>query len=335
MSQFKYDLVGIGNALVDVLTKIEDNFLEAQNLPKGSMNLVDMDQSNSLYEQLPPGKEASGGSAGNTMAGFAALGGKGAFIGKVAGDQFGQVFRHDLKAMGVSFDSTDYEGDYSTGKCLVLVSPDAERTMCTYLGAANDLRPEDIDEAVITGSKVVYMEGYLYDRETAKQAFIKAAETAHKGGTETLVSLSLSDPFCVDRFRSEFRDLVKNHVDILFANEDEIMSLYEVDTFGKAMDMVRQDCKLAFLTRGSKGSVVASADDILAVPAVKVDTVVDTTGAGDQYAAGALYGYTQGHSLETCARLGNMMAGEVISHYGARLERDVKEDMAAIVAEAS
>ena len=331
MSQFKYDLVGIGNALVDVVTRVEDDFLGNNDLPKGSMNLVDMDQSNALYKQLPPGKEASGGSAGNTMAGFAALGGKGAFIGKVADDQFGDVFRHDLRAMGVDFDSSAYEGDYSTGKCLVMVSPDAERTMCTFLGAANDLMPIDIDEAVITGSQVVYMEGYLYDREGAKQAFIKAAETAHSGGTGTLVSLSLSDPFCVDRFRDEFRGLIKEHVDILFANEDEIKSLYQVETFGAAMDAVREDCKLAFLTRGSKGSIVATKDEIVAVPADKIENVIDSTGAGDQYAAGALYGYTQGHDLETCARLGSMMAGEVISHYGARLERDVKSDMQEII----
>ncbi|MDX1737744.1 MAG: adenosine kinase, partial [Alphaproteobacteria bacterium] len=278
MSQFKYDLVGIGNALVDVVTRVEDDFLDANALPKGSMNLVDMDQSNSLYKQLPPGKESSGGSAGNTMAGFAALGGKGAFIGKVAEDQFGEVFRHDLGAMGVDYHSQQYNGDYATGKCLVMVSPDAERTMCTFLGAANDLTPADINEDVIQGSKVVYMEGYLFDREEAKAAFIKAAEVAHSGDSGTLVSLSLSDPFCVDRFRTEFRDLVANHIDILFANEDEIKSLYEVNTFGAAMDAVRKDCKLAFLTRGSKGSIVATQDEIVAVPADLIDDVIDTTG---------------------------------------------------------
>ena len=282
MSQFKYDLVGIGNALVDVVTRVEDDFLDANALPKGSMNLVDMDQSNSLYKQLPPGKESSGGSAGNTMAGFAALGGKGAFIGKVAEDQFGEVFRHDLGAMGVDYHSQQYNGDYATGKCLVMVSPDAERTMCTFLGAANDLTPADINEDVIQGSKVVYMEGYLFDREEAKAAFIKAAEVAHSGDSGTLVSLSPSDPFCVDRFRTEFRDLVANHIDILFANEDEIKSLYEVNTFGAAMDAVRKDCKLAFLTRGSKGSIVATQDEIVAVPADLIDDVIDTTGAGDQ-----------------------------------------------------
>lgn len=325
-----YDVVGIGNALVDVITDIEDGFLGSNDLPKGSMNLVELDRSNALYEQLPPTHEVSGGSCGNTMAGIAALGGKGAYIGKVRDDQFGQVFRHDIRSIGVTFDTPYSTDGMATGKCLVLVSPDAERTMCTYLGAANMLTEADVDEKLIQASKVVYMEGYLFDREDAKRAFVKAAEAAHAGGV-TKVSLSLSDSFCVDRHRESFRHLVENHIDILFANEDELLSLYQVEDFDEAIKLVSGHCELACVTRGAKGSVLISADETVTVPADPVEKVVDTTGAGDQYAAGVLFGLTQGHDLATCGRIGSMMGGEVISHYGARIEADVKAYLPGLV----
>lgn len=338
-----YDVVGIGNALVDIITDIEDNFLDENALPKGSMNLMELDQSNALYDKMGAAREVSGGSCGNTMAGLAALGGKGAYIGKVRDDQFGEIFRHDIRSIGVDFDSTPSSEGEATGKCLVLVSPDAERTMCTYLGAANRLTPEDVDPAVIQAGKIVYMEGYLFDREEAKQAFVKAAEAAHAKdrlqvhaadsahAAHTKVSLSLSDSFCVDRHRDSFRHLVANHIDILFANEDELLSLYEVTDFDAAIAQVRKDCQLAAVTRGSQGSVIVTPEELITIPAAAVEKVIDTTGAGDQYAAGVLYGLTQGLPLETCGRIGSMMGAEVISHYGARVEADVKAMLADIV----
>lgn len=326
----KYDVVGIGNALVDVVTRVEDSFLTANDLPKGSMNLMELDRSNALYDQLPPGQEISGGSCGNTMAGLAALGGTGAYIGKVRDDQLGQIFRHDIRSIGVAFETTPSTDTAPTGKCLVLVSEDAERTMCTYLGAANQLTPADVDPDVIQAAKVVYMEGYLFDREDAKKAFVKAAESAHAGEGGTKVSLSLSDPFCVDRHRQSFRHLVEHHIDILFSNQDELLSLYETDDWDTAVKQVTGHCELACITRGAKGSILISADETVEVPADSV-AAVDTTGAGDQYAAGVLYGLTQGLPLEACGRIGSMMGAEVVSHYGARIEADVKAELDRIV----
>ena len=319
-----YDVVGIGNALVDVIVNIEDHFLEDTGMPKGSMNLVDLDQSDSLYAKLPAGREVSGGSAGNTMAGIAALGAKGAYIGKVRDDQFGDVFRHDVRSIGVDFDTPATTEGMNTGKCIVMVHPDAQRTMATFLGAANKLTPADVDPATIQAAKVVYMEGYLFDPEDAKAAFVKAAEAAHAGNTGTKVSLSLSDPFCVGRHRESFLHLVEHHIDILFANEEEITSLYQTDDFDVAVDQVRGHCDVACLTRGAEGSLIVTAEEVISVPAVPVAQIVDTTGAGDQYAAGFLYGYTQGWDLETSGCVGSIMAGEIISHYGARPEVDVK-----------
>lgn len=327
MAETRYDVIGIGNALVDVLVSVEDDFLGAEDLPKGGMMLVEADQSDALYAKLGPATERSGGSCGNTMAGLAALGGAGAYIGKVRDDAFGQVFRHDLSALGVAFETAPAGDAAPTGKCLVLVSPDAQRTMVTYLGAATELTPADIDADAIQAAKVLYLEGYLFDRDEAKAAFAKAAEIAHAADRE--VSLTLSDGFCVDRHRAAFRHLVEGHVDILFANEDEIKSLYEVDTFEEALDRVRGHCKIACLTRSEKGSVVVTADATNEVPAEAVDTVLDTTGAGDQYAAGFLYGYTQGMDLARAGRIGGIAAAEVIGHYGARPEVDLK----ALVAE--
>jgi sugar/nucleoside kinase (ribokinase family) len=327
MSETRYDVIGIGNALVDVLVSVEDSFLEAEELPKGGMMLVEAAESDALYAKLGQGTESSGGSCGNTMAGFAALGGKGAYIGKVRDDDFGRVFRHDLDALGVSFETTPAGDAAPTGRCLVLVSPDAQRTMVTCLGAASDLTPADIDPKAIGAARVLYLEGYLFDRDDAKKAFAQAGDLAHAAGRE--VALTLSDGFCVDRHREHFRSLVEEHIDILFANEAEIKSLYEVDSFDEALQHVRKHCKIACLTRSEKGSVVLSGDDVHVVDAVPVDTVVDTTGAGDQYAAGFLFGYTQGYDLYKSGRIGAIAAGEVISHYGARPEVDLK----ALVAE--
>ena len=325
----RFELVGIGNALVDVLARIEPAFLEEQNLTKGIMTLVDAEMSERIYAAMPPAVEKSGGSCGNTMAGFAALGGKGAYIGKIRNDQLGQIFRHDMTALGVAAPVAMADDGPATGRCLVLVTPDADRTMLTYLGAATELGPQDVDEAVIRAADCVYMEGYLFDKDPAKRAFIKAADIAHSAGGK--VSLSLSDPFCVDRHREAFRALVENHIDILFANEDEILSLYETEHFNAAMQAVRAHCEIACLTRSEKGSVVVSGDATHEIAAVPVAQVVDTTGAGDQYAAGFLYGWAKGLDHAISGRIASMMAGEVISHVGPRTESDVKAAMEKIV----
>lgn len=325
----RFEVVGIGNALVDVLAQIEPGFLDDQSLTKGIMTLVDAEMSERIYAAMPPAVEKSGGSCGNTMAGFAALGGKGAYIGKIRNDQLGQIFRHDMTALGVAAPVAMADDGPATGRCLVLVTPDADRTMLTYLGAATELGPDDVDETVIRAAACVYMEGYLFDKEPAKRAFIKAADIAHAAGGK--VSLTLSDPFCVGRHRDAFRALVENHVDILFANEEEILSLYQTRDFDAAMQAVRGQCEIACLTRSEKGSVVLSGDAFHVIDAVPVAKVVDTTGAGDQYAAGFLYGWAKGLDLATSGRIASMMAGEVISHVGPRTESDVKAAMQKIV----
>lgn len=327
MSNTQYDLCAIGNALVDVLSHASEEFITAQDamygMKKGTMTLINQRRAVELYAAMGPAVESSGGSAGNTIAGFASFGGRGAYIGKVADDQLGQVFRHDLKSMGVAYNTQPLVLSEATGRCLILVTPDAQRTMNTYLGAAVSLSSHDIDEDMIAASKVTYLEGYLFDDETAKAAFRLAAEIAHKAGQK--VSLSLSDPFCVDRHRADFIDLIENHVDILFANEDEIKSLYQVDDFDKAVQAVRYKCEVAALTRSDKGSVIVADDRLIEVVAESLPHVVDTTGAGDQYAAGFLYGYTQGQELGLCGRLGTLAASEVIQHMGPRPEMDYKE----------
>ena len=321
MADARYDVVGIGNALVDVLVEIDEAKLSETGHPKGGMFLVERDASDALYETLPPGIEKSGGSCGNTMAGFAALGGTGAYIGRVRDDQFGTVFRHDMTALGLAFPNAMSTDGPGTGRCLVMVTPDAQRTMVTYLGAANDLSTADVSLETVKDSKVLYLEGYLFDRDAAKDAFVAAADAAHEAGRE--VSLTLSDGFCVDRHRDAFLSLVKDHVDILFANEDEITSLYQVSTFDEALQAARRDCRIACLTRSEKGSVVLRGEELHVIDAEPVDRVIDTTGAGDQYAAGFLYGYTNGYGLADSGRIAGIMAAEVISHYGARPEVDV------------
>ncbi|NFV81497.1 adenosine kinase [Magnetospirillum aberrantis] len=328
MVDTRYHVAGIGNAIVDVLVHADDALLQRLGLAKGVMTLVDAAEAERLYEQIPPGIECSGGSAANTIVGIASLGGKAAYMGKVKDDQLGQVFAHDIKKSGVDFPTQAAVGGPSTARCLVLVTPDAQRTMLTYLGACIELTPDDVDEAVVAASEVTYLEGYLYDPPLAKRAFLKAADMAHKAGR--LVSLSLSDPFCVDRHRDAFLDLVSGHVDILFANEAEITSLYKTDDFDAAVRAVRGHARVTAITRGAKGSVVVTEDDVHVVGAQSGVKVVDTTGAGDLYAAGFLYGFTHGRDLSTCAVLGGLAAGEVISHIGARPDRPLA-DLAAEV----
>jgi sugar/nucleoside kinase (ribokinase family) len=319
----EYDLVGIGNALVDVLAQVDDSFLEGQGLDKGAMTLVDTDRATAIYSKMPSAQEVSGGSCGNTMAGFASLGGKGAFIGKVRDDQLGNVFRHDMQVIGVDFATPAVSDGPATGSCLVLITPDAQRTMCTNLGAATYLGPNDIDKNVIQAAKVVYMEGYLFDPPEAQEAFVEAADAAHDAGRK--VALTLSDPFCVDRHRHAFQMLVQDHTDILFGNEEEIKSLYQVDDFDKALQHVRDHCEIACLTRGGKGSVILSGEGVHIIEPRPLDKVVDTTGAGDQYAAGFLYGFTQGMDLHRCGEIATLTATEIISHVGARPEVNLAE----------
>ena len=319
----EYDLVGIGNAMVDVLATVDDAFLEEQTLDKGAMTLVDTDRASEIYAKMPPAQEVSGGSCGNTMAGFASLGGKGVFIGKVRDDQLGNVFRHDMQSIGVDFFTPATTEGPQTGSCLVLITPDAQRTMCTNLGAASNLTPKDIDKDIIQAAKVVYMEGYLFDPPDAQDAFVEAADLSHDAGRK--VSITLSDPFCVDRHRHAFQMLVADHTDILFGNEEEIKSLYQVDDFDAALQHVRGHCEIACLTRSSKGSVILSGDEVHIIDPLPLDPVVDTTGAGDQFAAGFLYGYTQGMDLRKCGEIATLTATEVISHVGARPEANLKE----------
>ncbi len=326
MTDYEFHVVGIGNAIVDVLAQTEDAFLEENGLTKGAMTIINTETAENLYSKMGSAMEVSGGSAANTIAGLAALGGQGAFVGKIQGDQLGDVFSHDIRAIGVHFETQSGRTRTPTARSFIFVTPDAERTMQTYLGACVELGPDDIDPELISKSAVTYLEGYLWDPPSAKEAFLKAAKAAEAAGRK--VSLSLSDPFCVDRHRDEFVDLINNHVDILFANEDEIKSLYQVESFNEALQHVRGHCDVAALTRSEKGSVVVAGDKMHVVDAEKVDKVVDTTGAGDAYAAGFLYGYTHEKDLDTCARIGGIAAAESVSHYGARPEAD----LAALVA---
>lgn len=319
MTDTRFDVVGIGNAIVDVLAHADDSFLQQTGLHKGTMRLIDAETAETLYAAMGPGLEMSGGSAANTIAALASLGGAGAFIGKTRDDQLGQIFRHDIVSLGITHTTQPAAEGPPTARCLIFVSPDAQRTMQTFLGASAELTAADVDEALIRSSRVTYLEGYLWDRDEAKKAFIKAADVAHQAGH--LVSLSLSDPFCVERHRDAFVDLVDGHVDILFANEDEIMSLYQVHSFDDALQRVREQCQVAALTRSNKGSVIVADSEIHIVDAEPVEHVIDTTGAGDAYAAGFLFGFTRGVRLETCARMGGVAAAEVISHFGARPEQ--------------
>ena len=309
------DVLAIGNAIVDVLASAPDELLDRHGLVKGEMRLVDTQGAEQLYADMPPAVEASGGSAGNTAAGVASLGGRAGYIGKVADDELGAVYTHDIRAVGVEFTTTPLVGGPPTARSMIIVTPDAHRTMSTYLGAANLLTVDDIDEAVVRRARVTYLEGYLWDPPEAKEAFRKAMEIAHQSGQ--LAALTLSDAFCVDRFRHEFIDLVDNHVDLLFCNEHELMSLYEVDDFDTALAKVRGRPSIAAVTRSEQGSVLVRGDELHEI-AAEPTKVVDTTGAGDLYAAGVLFGLSRSLPLDECGRLGALAAAECISHIGAR-----------------
>jgi sugar/nucleoside kinase (ribokinase family) len=323
MTQANLDVLGIGNAIVDVIAHAEEDFLEREALVKGTMTLIDAARAEALYQMMGPAIEASGGSASNTMAGIASLGGNGAYIGKVRDDFLGQVFRHDITAIGVRYETPAVTSGPGTARCLILVTPDGQRTMNTYLGACVDLGPDDIDAEIVAAAEVTYLEGFLFDPAQAQNAFRKAAAIAHAAGHR--VALSLSDPFCVGRHRDDFRDLVDGHVDILFANEAEICSLYETDDFAAAAAAVRGQVSIAALTRSAAGSVILTSDAEHHVAAAPVAHVVDTTGAGDLYASGFLYGLTHGLPLPICGEIGSLCAAEIISHFGGRPEVKLSE----------
>ena len=312
----RYDVVGIGNALVDVIAHAGDGFLAAHGLVKGSMELIDTERAVELYAALGAAVEMSGGSAANTMCGVASLGGRAAYLGKVGTDDLGAVFGHDLAAVGVAFRPGAPSDEVPTGRCIIVVTPDAQRTMSTYLGVSSLLGPSDLDEDVIGAGAVLYMEGYLFDRPDAKAAFRRAATVAHQHGRK--VSLTLSDSFCVDRHRDDFAELVRESVDLLFGNEDELCSLYRSADLDSAITEVRRHCELVAVTTGAAGSRIVTPDGVVDVPVEPVERVLDTTGAGDLYAAGFLYGYTHGRPLAECGRIGSLAAGEVISHVGPR-----------------
>jgi sugar/nucleoside kinase (ribokinase family) len=309
------DVTGVGNAIVDIIAHAGDADIERLGIIKGAMQLIDEARGHSLYAQLAPAVEMSGGSVANSMAGIASLGGITGYIGKVRNDQLGDIFQHDIRAAGIAFSTRAADQGPSTARCFILVTPDGQRTMNTYLGACVDLGPEDIDEALIERSKVVYLEGYLWDPPRAKEAMLRAANVAHAAGRK--VALSASDAFCIQRHHAEFKRLIDDHIDILFANEAELLALTEQSDFDAAVDAIKGHCEVAVCTRGERGALVV-ADKLYHVAAHPVPHVVDTTGAGDLFAAGFLYGYTQGRPHDESARIGAICAAEIIGHYGAR-----------------
>src|SRR5947208_3401800 len=324
MTTNRYDVLGIGNAIVDVMAHTEDDFLIKQGMRKGAMQLIDEARAEALYDAMGPAVEISGGSAANTIAGVASLGARGAFVGKVKADELGRIFAHDIRAAGIDFDTPPASAGPSTARCYILVTPDGERTMNTFLGAAQDLHPNDIDEDAIAAAQIVYLEGYLWDPPRAKEAFLKAAKIAHEA--ERDVALTLSDAFCVDRYRAEFLDLIRTGtVDLVFANERELHSLYQTADFDTALNALRNDARLAVITRSEKGCLVVTREETDAVPATPIERVVDATGAGDLFAAGFLVGLSRGVDYRTAARLGALAAAEVIQHLGARPETSLKD----------
>ena len=332
MTAALYDVVGLGNAIVDVISTQDDAFLKEWGINKDAMNLIEADRADLLTKASVNALETSGGSGANTIAGLASFGGKGAYIGKVADDHLGQVFKTDMQNGGVSFDTAPLVGGPATARSIIFVTPDGKRSMNTYLGASVEFAPSDVDKATVEAGNILYLEGYLFDKDIAKSAFVHAAEIAHAAGRK--VSLTLSDSFCVDRHRESFRQLIRTQVDILFANEEELLSLYETRDFDAAIELLRSETGLAAVTRGEKGSVVIGDGDPILVPAEPVSAVVDTTGAGDQYAAGFLFGVARGLPLATCAKLGHIAAAEVISHYGPRPETPLADLAAAAGIEA-
>jgi adenosine kinase len=324
MPATQYDVLGIGNAIVDVIARTEEDFLLKQGMNKGTMALIDEARAQAIYDAMGPAIETSGGSAANTIVGLASLGSRAAFIGKVRDDELGRAFSHDIRAAGVAYATPPAADGPSTARCYVLVTPDGERTMNTYLGAAQDLHPADIDAEMVAASAIVYLEGYLWDPKNAKDAFVKAAKIAHEA--KRMVALSLSDAFCVDRWRAEFLQLMRwGTVDLIFANEGELHSLYQTSDFDTALKAVRADVATAVVTRSEKGCLIISREGTEAVPAFPVERVVDTTGAGDLFAAGFLSGLARGADDRSCGRLGALAAAEVIQHLGARPERSLRD----------
>jgi sugar/nucleoside kinase (ribokinase family) len=317
-----YDVAAIGNAIVDVIAPATDAFLAEAGLTKGAMMLVDAEQSAALYAKMAAGMEASGGSAANTVAGLASFGGRGAFLGKVANDQLGQVFTHDMAAIGAHFANAPLEGGPATAVSMINVTPDAQRTMCTFLGASVQFADDDVDPAIVEGAKIVYLEGYLFDAEPARRAFAKAAALAHGAGR--MIALTLSDSFVVERHRAGLLGFIESQVDLLFANESEVTALFQTDDFDTAVEQLRQRVTLAAVTRSAQGSVILTRGEHLSVAAEPVEKVVDTTGAGDQYAAGFMFGLARGRPLQQCGKLGSLAAAEVISHYGPRPQVSLK-----------
>ncbi len=323
MSELERDVVGIGNAIVDIIARCNDEFLAVRELSKGHMELIDWAAAESLYDAMGPAIEISGGSAANTCAGVASLGGTAGFIGRVAEDQFGSVFSHDIRSIGVTFETPPADDGAPTARSLILVTEDGERTMSTFLGASVELGEPELDAAMIAGAAVTYLEGYLFDPPKAQAAFHEAARMAAEAERE--VALSLSDAFCVERHRAAFRSLIQGGVELLFANEEEIIALYEVSSFEEAVSAVRGECRIAALTRSALGSIVVTPDGIVEIPVQPVDEVVDTTGAGDLYAAGFLYGHAKGLDAAICGKLGSLAAAEIIGHLGARPEASLSD----------
>lgn len=323
MTDTRFDVVGLGNAIVDVFASVEDSFLEQHDIRKNGMTLIDEERADALVAAAPDGPQLSGGSGANTIVGISSFGGQAGYIGKVARDTLGDVFRKDMNDSGIPFDTPALEDGPATARCIVFVTPDGARSMNTFLGASVLFSASDVNEQMVKDAAILYLEGYLFDQEDAKAAFVHASEIAQAAGRK--VALTLSDGFCVERHRDSFLHLIKNHVDLVFANEDEALSLYQTDNFDEAVERMQADAGLAAITRSEKGSVVISPEGAVAVAAEPVDKVVDTTGAGDQYAAGFLFGVSRGLPLETCAKLGHIAAAEVISHYGPRPEVSLAE----------
>lgn len=324
MTAAKYDVLGIGNAIFDVLVQTDEGFLAAHGMTKGGMALIDEARAASIYRDMGPATKMSGGSAANTIVGIANLGARAAYVGKVRDDEIGRLYVHDIRAAQVAFNSKPAAGGPATGCSYILVTPDGERTMNTYLGAAQELTSADIDPAQIEAASIVYLEGYLWDPKSAKEAFVKAADIAHGAGRQ--VALTLSDAFCVDRYRDEFRELMrKGTVDLIFANEAELHSLYQTSDFDTALKQLQKDTKLGIVTRSEKGCVVASPDGVVAVPAFPIKQMVDTTGAGDLFAAGFLFGLVRNAGYMNAGRLGALAAAEVIQHIGARPQVSLKD----------
>lgn len=324
MTDTRFDVIALGNAIMDVIASVDDAFLETNAITKARMSLVDQDRSEFLYNALPADKvETSGGSAGNTIACLLSFGAKAAFMGKVADDEIGTAYVDDMEKIGATYSGKPLKSGISTARCMIAVTPDGERSMNTFLGASTEFDADDVDADLIHASEWLYLEGYLFDKPAAKTAFVKAAEIANSAGRK--VAITMSDVFCVERHRDEFRKLVQDHVDLVFANEEELLALYQTENFDSAVDMLKQETEFAAITRSEKGSVVIDANTRMNVPTKPLEKVTDATGAGDAYAGGFFFGLSQGENLETCARLGHLAAAEVISHYGPRPETNLRE----------